>query len=82
MIREIIGETSIQFIVEDQISLEKMISQLVREYPDLQPILFNNNKLNPQFLYIVNGEEMNLGQNKVIHTDETNLVIIPPAGGG
>lgn len=72
VLREIAGQDSIEIALDQPVSANEILQQLIRDYPKLE-------RYKPVISFAVNGEYSS-GDKKVGDGDE--LALIPPISGG
>lgn len=83
-LRDVVGGPAVQLNGADELTVERMLDELCRRYPDLRPkLMLKADELHPALHILVNGRDMRYinGLDTVI-TSRDEVRIFPPVGGG
>ena len=80
MMREIVGKSKISIEINENSSINVIMSELADSIPDLRNVLFMKNTINESLVFVLNGQTVKLLTTIISEGDE--LTILPPSGGG
>jgi len=84
-LRQIVGKKTVDFNLEEDSSIQKLLDEIVRIYPDLRPeLLDEHGKLYDHVHVIVNGRDTRFIDDgtEMSLTPEDTISIFPAVGGG
>lgn len=84
-LRQIVGKKTVDFNLEEDSSIQKLLDEIVRIYPDLRPeLLDEHGKLYGHVHVIVNGRDTRFIDDgtEMSLTPEDTISIFPAVGGG
>lgn len=82
-VRELLGSNKINLEVNQDITITKVLEQLILEYPKIKNQIYSKNTLDENYMIALNKvhvDHRRLNETKVHEGDE--IAILPPAGGG
>ncbi|MCH8907182.1 MAG: MoaD/ThiS family protein [Candidatus Heimdallarchaeota archaeon] len=83
MIREAVGQARIELNVKSTDSLLDIVTKFCHQFPSTKQFIFTDTSINRNLVFAVNGNEVSNDMlNDQFITENDELAIVPPAGGG